>query len=106
MENRNWKDLEKQETKPRTISSGAIQPSVSAADQQFLVSFGAVISCRLGDVERIRGLVQGTGARIVFQTVSNGPLFLLRAGQVERALQGDVSALAEIHSKKTRRVKS
>ena len=87
---------------PNTISSGATPPSGSA-DLQFLVSFGAVISCRLGDVERIRSLIQGTGGRIVFQTVSNGPLFLFRAGQVERALKGDLSALAEIHGKKTRR---
>lgn len=87
---------------PNTFSSGASPPSGSP-DLQFLVSFGAVISCRLGDVERIRSLIQGTGGRIVFQTVSNGPLFLFRAGQVERALQGDLSALAEIHGKKTRR---
>jgi hypothetical protein len=87
---------------PNTISSGAT-PSSGSPDLQFLVSFGAVISCRLGDVERIRSLIQGTGGRIVFQTVSNGPLFLFRAGQVERALNGDLSALAEIHGKKTRR---
>ncbi len=87
---------------PNTISSGVTQPSGSA-DLKFLVSFGVVISCRLGDVEHIRSLIQGVGGRIVFQTVSNGPLFLFRAGQVERALAGDVSALAEIHNKKTRR---
>jgi hypothetical protein len=102
MENRNWKDLEKQDPKPPTISSGA-KPSSGSPDQQFLVSFGAVISCCLGDVERIRESIHALGGRIVFQTVSNGPLFLLRAGQVERALQGDLSALAEIHIKKTRR---
>ena len=88
---------------PNTISSGAPPPSGSP-DLQFLVSFGAVISCRLGDVELIRSLIQEAGrGRIVFQTVSNGPLFLFRAGQVERALNGDLSALAEIHGKKTRR---
>lgn len=75
---------------------------VKPPDLNFLVSFGVVISCRLGDVEHIRSLVQGTGGRVIFQTVSNGPLFLLRAGQVERALRGDLSALAEIHKKKTR----
>ena len=100
MENRS---LAKADVKPpNTISSGASPPSGSP-DLQFLVSFGAVISCRFGDVERIRNLIQGAGGRVVFQTVSNGPLFLLRAGQVERALNGDLSALAEIHIKKTRR---
>jgi len=40
----------------------------------------------------------------VFQTISNGDLFLFRAAQVERAMQGDVSALAEIHKKKEKRL--
>jgi hypothetical protein len=95
--------LAKAEPKPpNTISSGATPPSGSP-DLQFPVSFGVVISCRLGDVEHIRTLIQGTGGRIVFQTTSEGDLFLLREKQVERILAGDVSALAEIHSKKTRR---
>ena len=87
---------------PNTFSSGVTPPSGSP-DLNFLVSFGMVVSCRLRDVERIRTRIQESGGRIIFQTVSNGPLFLLRAGQVERALQGDLSALAEIHIKKTRR---
>jgi len=87
---------------PNAFSSHASQPSGSP-DLNFLVSFGVVISCRLGEVDRIRSLIQGTGGRIVFQTVSNGPLFLLRAGQVDRILQGDTSAIAEVHRKKTRR---
>jgi hypothetical protein len=62
-----------------------------------------VVSCRLGDVDRIRSRIQEADGRIIFQTVSNGNLILLRAGQVERALNGDLSALAEIHNKKTRR---
>jgi len=95
--------LAKADVKPSsTFSSEATLPSGSP-DLNFLVSFGAVISCRLGDVERIRSLIQGAGGRIVFQTVSNGPLFLLRAGQVDRILQGDTSAIAEVHRKKTRR---
>jgi hypothetical protein len=99
MENR--RELEKLASKTPTIFPDATPPSGSP-DLQFLVSFGMVVSCRLGEVERIRSLIQGTGGRIVFQTVSNGPLFLLRAGQVERALNGDLSALAEIHNKKRR----
>ncbi|MGA8903695.1 MAG: hypothetical protein WB661_01660 [Candidatus Bathyarchaeia archaeon] len=87
---------------PNTISSGT-NTSSGSPDLQFLVSFGLVISCRLGEVEALRGHIERSGARIVFQTVSNGPLFLFRAGQVERALNGDLSALAEIHGKKTRR---
>jgi hypothetical protein len=95
----------KQETqvpKPPTISSGSTPPSGSAADQNFLVSFGMVISCRLGDVERIRSRIEAEGGRVVYQTVSNGPLFLLTAGKVERILQGDTSALAEVHRRKGR----
>lgn len=92
------------ETKPpKTISAEATPPSGSAADREFIVSYGAIISCRLGDVERIRCLIESVGGRIVFQTVSNGPLFLLRAAQIERAMNGDVSALVEIHRRKQRR---
>lgn len=90
--------------KQAPISSRVNPPSGSAADQQFLVSFGMIVSCRLGDVERIRESILKLGGRIVFQTVSNGALFLFRQAQVERALRGDVSALAEIHKKKERRV--
>ncbi len=88
---------------PSPISTRTKPPSECAADQQFYVSFGAVISCRLGDVEKIRGKIEAEGGRIVFQSVSNGPLVLLRAGQIERALNGDLSALAEIHKRKQRR---
>jgi hypothetical protein len=87
---------------PNTISSGTTPPSGSP-DLQFLVSFGMVISCKLGDVDYIRSLIHHEGCRIIFQTVSDRPLFLLREAQVERTLRGDVSALAEIHKKKTRR---
>jgi hypothetical protein len=104
MENRNWKDLEKRDPKPPTISSGAKSISGSAADQQFFVSFGLIMSCRLGDVERIRASIQALGGRVVFQTVSNGDLFLFREAQVEKAFSGDLSALAEAHKRKERRV--
>ena len=106
MENRSWKELSRSEPKPPTISSGATPPSGSPDlqfDLQFPVSFGLVISCKLGDADYIRSLVHSTGSRIIFQTVSDKPLFLFREAQVERVLKGDVSALAEIHNKKTRR---
>lgn len=91
------------ETKPpNTISTGTTPPSGSP-DLQFPVSFGVVVSCRLGDVERIRGRIEQEGGHIVFQTTSERPLFLLRERQVERALSGDLSALADIHRKKARR---
>jgi hypothetical protein len=96
-------DLGKADVKPpNTISSEPSLPSGSP-DLQFLVSFGVVVSCKLGDVERIRNRIQEQGGRIVFQTTSNGDLFLLRERQVERILLGDTSTLAEVHRKKTRR---
>jgi hypothetical protein len=88
---------------PHTISTETKPPSDSAADLQFFVSYGAIISCRLGEVPRIRGKIEAEGGRIIFQSVSNGPLILLRGGQVERVLQGDTSALAEVHRRKERR---
>jgi len=102
LENTSFEELSKPEHKPPTISSGAIPPSGSP-DLQFPVSFGVVISCRLGDVDRIRSRIEQEGGHIVFQTTSNDDLFLLRKRQVERILQGDTSALAEVHKKKARR---
>lgn len=102
MENESLKKLANPTSKPPTIFPVVISPSGSP-DLQFPVSFGLVMSCKLGDVDYIRSLIHGAGGRIIFQTVSDRPLFLLRAAQVERALKGDLSALAEIHGKKTRR---
>jgi hypothetical protein len=99
MENRDWKKLSEREHKPPTLFPDATQPSGSA-DLQFLVSFGVVMSCRLGDVPQIRSRIQEAGGRIVFQTVSNGDLYLLRRAQIERALNGDLSTLTEIHMRK------
>jgi hypothetical protein len=86
------------------LFSNTTPPSDRSADRQFPVSFGLIISCRFGDVERLRESILNLGGRIVFQTVSEEKLFLFRESQVERALRGDVSALAEIHKKKERRV--
>jgi hypothetical protein len=92
--------LAEAETKPpSSISTGATPPSGSP-DLHFPVTLGFVISCRLREVEGIRGAVEREGGRIVFQTTSEAPLFLLRQRQVERILQGDISALAEVHRKK------
>jgi hypothetical protein len=103
MENESEKKLANPASKPPTIFPDATSPSGSP-DLQFPVSFGLVISCKLSDVDYIRSLIHGAGCRIIFQTVSDKPLFLLRAAQVEKVLKGDVSALAEIHNRKTRRV--
>ncbi len=93
--------LAKAETKiPSPISPGPSQPSGGSADQRFFVSFGLIMSCRLGDVDRIRSLIEEAGGRVVFQTVSNAPLFLFRAAQVQRMIEGDLSALADIHRRK------
>ena len=96
--------LEDLREKPQSPVSTEPAPPSGSPDQDFFVSFGLIVSCRLGDVEKIRGSIQKLGGRIVFQTVSNGVLFLFRAAQVVRALQGDASALAEAHKRKERRV--
>jgi hypothetical protein len=93
-----------EDSKIKSPLSNQNQSPSSSADQQFFVSFGLIVSCRLGAVENIRASILKLGGRIVFQTVSTGDLFMFREAQVERALHGDVSALAEIHKKKERRV--
>ena len=90
------------EKKPSPFPSETEPPSESTADQRFPVSFGLVVSCRLGDVQGIRESVQRLGGRIIYQTVSEGQLFLFREAQVERALNGDVSALIELHRRKSK----
>jgi hypothetical protein len=63
-----------------------------------------VLSLQLGDVEKVRSWLEGNGAKIVFQTVGSGPLFVLREYQVRRILQGDTSQLDEVYQRKQRRV--
>jgi hypothetical protein len=75
-----------------------------AKDQDFWVSFGLIVSVRLSDVEKIRRTVEEAGGKVVFQTTTTAPLYLLRQYQIEKALQGDVSQLQEIHEKKRRRM--
>lgn len=84
----------------RSTSGQASPPSESAADRQFYVSYGLIISTRMGDVEKIREAVQELGGKIVFQTVTSAPLYLLRGYQVEHILQGDVSELLEAYTRK------
>jgi len=85
----------------RAPSFSETQPaSVAPADQQFYVSFGLIISARLADVQRIRDEIERLGGKIAFQTISNGPLYVLREYQVERAIHGDVSHLKELHDRK------
>jgi hypothetical protein len=57
----------------------------------------------MADVQKIREAIERLGGKIVFQTVSTGSLYVLRAYQVERALSGDISHLREIHKRKEER---
>jgi len=75
---------------------------VSAEDQQFYVSFGLIVSARMADVARIREAVERLGGKVAFQTVSSGPLYVLRHYQVEQLLRGDTSWLREVHSRKSK----
>lgn len=74
--------------------------SEASLDGNFYVSFGLVISVRQADVETVRAAILEAGGMIVFQTVSDDPLYLLRRKQVERILNGDTSQLCEVHKKK------
>jgi hypothetical protein len=83
---------------------GAFLSEDSVKDRSVFVSYGLVLSLQLGDVEKVRSWLEGNGAKIIFQTVGSGPLFLLREYQVRRILQGDASQLEEVYQKKQRRV--
>jgi hypothetical protein len=98
--------MQETEKLDRAISPQPKPPSEASADRQFFVSFGLIISTRLVDVEKIRQAIQGLGGKIAFQTVTTAPLYVLRHYQVERAIQGDLSELVELHKKKLRRVES
>lgn len=74
--------------------------SDASLDGKFYVSFGVVISVQHADVETVRAAIQNCGGKIVFQTVSKDPLYLLRRNQVEQILNGDTSQLSEVHRKK------
>ena len=69
-------------------------------DRKFYVSFGVIISVQHADIETVRAAIQNCGGKIVFQTVSKDPLYLLRRNQVEQILNGDTSQLGEVHKKK------
>ena len=85
-----------------TVSPQSTLTSDSQADRQFFVSYGVIISARLADVESIRKAIEEAGGKLAFQTVTSAPLYLLRHYQVEQILQGDLSHLAEVHSKKSK----
>jgi hypothetical protein len=74
--------------------------SDASLDGKFYVSFGVIISVQHADVETVRAAIEGCGGKIVFQTVSKDPLYLLRRNQVEQILNGDTSQLCEVHKKK------
>jgi hypothetical protein len=74
--------------------------SDASLDGKFYVSFGVIISVQHADVETVRAAILQAGGKIVFQTVSKDPLYLLRRNQVEQILNGDTSQLCEVHNKK------
>jgi hypothetical protein len=74
--------------------------SDASLDGKFYVSFGVVMSVQHAEVETVRAAIQKAGGKIVFQTVSKDPLYLLRRSQVEQILNGDISQLGEVHKKK------
>jgi hypothetical protein len=90
---------------PSSISKQITFPSEADEDRVF-VSFGLIISCRLSDADKIRLAVESARGRIVFQTLSNGSLFLLRQAQIENALSGNLEELIEINKKKERRLET
>jgi hypothetical protein len=90
------------ETEP-SISLNATPPSGSEARGEVFASLGLIVSCRPGDVDLVCRVIQACGGKLVFQTVSNGSLFILREAQIERILQGDLSELVEIMKKKKER---
>jgi len=74
--------------------------SEASLDGKFYVSFGVIMSVQHADIETVRAAIEGCGGKIVFQTVSKDPLYLLRRNQVEQILNGDTSQLSEVHKKK------
>lgn len=90
----------------RPISHQSTSPSESSQDRGFFVSYGLIISTRLRDVDRIREAVKELGGKIIFQTVTSAPLYLLRGYQVERILQGDLSELLEAYARKQKERRS
>ena len=74
--------------------------SEASRDRLLYVSFGLVLSLKLEDVEKVRAYLQENGAKIIFQTVSSGQLYVLREYQVQRALQGDLSQMQDVHDRK------
>ena len=76
--------------------------SDASLDGKFYVSFGVVMSVQHADVETVRAAIEGCGGKIVFQTVSKDPLYLLRRNQVEKILNGDTSCLKKVHARKSR----
>jgi hypothetical protein len=76
----------------------------SVKDRSIFVSFGLVLSLKIGDIDKVRSWLETNGVKIVFQTSGGSDLFVLREYQVRRILQGDISQLREIYQKKQRRV--
>jgi hypothetical protein len=93
--------MQEAKTLDRAISTQPKPPSDSSAqDRQFYVSFGLIVSARLGDVEKIRKAIESLGGKIAFQTVTSAPLYVLRHYQIEQILRGDISHVREIHERK------
>ena len=76
--------------------------SKSFSEGPAFLSFGLILSARKEDEVRIREGIESAGAKIVFQTITTAPLYVLRHYQVEQILRGEVSWLQDIHEKKSK----
>lgn len=85
-----------------TLSDQPKSPSEAAQDWNFFISFGLIISARLGDVDKIRAAIQEEGGKVIFQTATTAPLYLLRHYEIEQILRGDTSHIREVHDKKSK----
>jgi hypothetical protein len=56
----------------------------------------------MADVAKIRAAIENADGKIAFQTVSGGPLYLLRHYEVEQIIQGDLDRLVEVHNRKSK----
>lgn len=87
---------------PTSNSDSTLASESADHDLAFYVSFGLIISARMADVAKIRAAIENAGGKIAFQTVSGGPLYLLRHYEVEQILQGDIDHLVEVHKRKSK----
>jgi hypothetical protein len=92
---------ELQERRKIMEETASIQNKPSSVATAFL-SFGLIVSARKEDEIGLRKAIEKAGGKIVFQTVTTAPLYVLRHYQVEQILQGEVSWLQAVHDRKSK----